>query len=115
MRVRFTAACAEVEQQLGRHDEAHARLLAALDEQTDRESEAGVALLVALATDGFYGMHYDGIVAWGETAARRRHAPGRTRRCWSPPRPCWPWAAPSPAPLRTPSATATRRRRWSTP
>jgi DNA-binding CsgD family transcriptional regulator/tetratricopeptide (TPR) repeat protein len=68
MRVRFTAACAEVEQQLGRHEEAHARLLAALDEQTDRESEAGVALLVALATDGFYGMHYDGIVRWGKTA-----------------------------------------------
>jgi hypothetical protein len=42
MRIRFTAACAEVEQQLGRHEEAHARLLAALGERGALNRERAV-------------------------------------------------------------------------
>jgi DNA-binding NarL/FixJ family response regulator len=64
-RVRLTAVCAGIEQQLGHHQESHGRLLAALDELTDRNSEAGVSLMVALATDGFYQVRYDQMVEWG--------------------------------------------------
>jgi tetratricopeptide (TPR) repeat protein len=68
MRVRLTAACAEIEQQLGRQEEAHGRLLAALDDLPEGDSEAGVALMVALATDGFYQMHFDSLVEWANLA-----------------------------------------------
>jgi DNA-binding NarL/FixJ family response regulator len=68
MRVRLTAACAGVEQQLGRQDEAHSRLLTALEELTDRHSEAGVALMIALATDAFYRTEFPDIVRWGSAA-----------------------------------------------
>lgn len=67
-RVRLTAACANVEQQLGRQDEAHARLRTALDEVTDHTSEAGVMLMVALATDGFYRMEYPAMKTWATAA-----------------------------------------------
>ena len=69
-RVRLTAVCAGIEQQLGRHGEAHDRLLAALEELTDRDSEAGVDLMVALASEGFYQMRYDQMVEWGLRAVQ---------------------------------------------
>lgn len=67
-RVRLTAACAGVEQQLGLQEEAHARLLGALDELTDHRSEPGVSLMVALATDAFYQMRYDSMKDWAGRA-----------------------------------------------
>ena len=68
-RARMTAACANVEQQLGRQDDAHARLLGALDDLGDRRSEPGVSLMVALATDGFYRMDFHGMKDWAGAAA----------------------------------------------
>jgi ATP/maltotriose-dependent transcriptional regulator MalT len=68
LRVGLTAACAGVEQQIGRHDEAHNRLVAALEELNDRRSEAGVALMVALATEGFHRMTYGTMKTWGTEA-----------------------------------------------
>ena len=76
VRVRLTAACANVEQQLGRQDEAHARLLQALDEMTEQTSEAGVMLMVALATDAFYRMQYGSMKDWGATAVAAATALG---------------------------------------
>jgi DNA-binding NarL/FixJ family response regulator len=67
-RVRLTARCAGVEQRLGRHEEAHARLLGALEELTDRGSTAAVELMVALATDGFYRRDFDTMQEWAEAA-----------------------------------------------
>jgi ATP/maltotriose-dependent transcriptional regulator MalT len=69
LRVRLTAACAGVEQQLGLLEESHARLVAALDTLTERRSEHGVALMVALAADAFYQARYDRLVEWGTAAA----------------------------------------------
>src|SRR5205085_742116 len=68
VRVRLTASCAAIEQQLGHHEESHGRLLAALDELTDRDSEAAVDLMIALATDGFYQVRYEQMVQWGSAA-----------------------------------------------
>jgi ATP/maltotriose-dependent transcriptional regulator MalT len=68
LRIRLTAACAGIEQQISRHDEAHDRLVGALEELTDRNSEAGAALMVALATEGFHRMTYDTMITWGGAA-----------------------------------------------
>jgi ATP/maltotriose-dependent transcriptional regulator MalT len=76
LRVRLTAACASLEHQLGLLDEAHGRLLLALQELTSRDSEAGVSLMVALATDGFYQMRYDAMKEWGQAAVTAAAALG---------------------------------------
>ena len=68
VRVKLTAACAGVEQQLGMLGESHARLVSALDTLTERGSEHGVALMVALAADAFYQARYDRLVEWGREA-----------------------------------------------
>ena len=76
VRVRIVAACAGVEQQLGRQEEAHDRLLAALEELTDRATEPGVALMVALATDGFYRNDFESMQRWGRAAVEASPAQG---------------------------------------
>jgi ATP/maltotriose-dependent transcriptional regulator MalT len=53
-RVKLIAACAGVEFWLGRHEEGHARLLAALDHLADAASPEAVALMLELATDAMY-------------------------------------------------------------
>lgn len=68
MRIGMTAACANVEQQLGRPDEAHARLVTVLDHLADRNSAAGVSLMVSLSTDGFYQMRFDTMKEWAGAA-----------------------------------------------
>jgi predicted ATPase/DNA-binding NarL/FixJ family response regulator len=80
-RVRLTVACAGIEQRLGRHEDAHDRLVAALEELTDRETEDGVALMVALATDGFFRLEYEAMQRWAASAvtgAAQLHNPPLT-------------------------------------
>jgi DNA-binding NarL/FixJ family response regulator/tetratricopeptide (TPR) repeat protein len=67
-RVRLTARCAAVEQRLGRHEEAHGRLVGALEQLTDRASSAAVELMVALATDGLYRREYESMQTWAAAA-----------------------------------------------
>jgi ATP/maltotriose-dependent transcriptional regulator MalT len=67
LRVRLTTACAGVEHLLGRHDEAHARLLKDLQSLEEGSPEA-VALMIELAVDGFYRMEYEPMRAWAERA-----------------------------------------------
>ena len=54
LRVRLIAACAACENLLGRHDAAHARLLAALDALEDQHGAAAAALHAELAADALY-------------------------------------------------------------
>jgi DNA-binding NarL/FixJ family response regulator len=58
-RVRLTAALASLENLLGRHQDAHRRLLAAYDALPDGASTEAVALLIEMAVDCFYRMDYD--------------------------------------------------------
>lgn len=67
-RVRLIGACAAVEQLLGHHDEAHARLTAALHHLPNSSAPEGVELLIQLASGDFYRMDYEGMRGWGERA-----------------------------------------------
>src|SRR5205085_1727379 len=53
-RVSLTALCAAVEHWQGRHDEAHRRLLRALDDLPARDTVEAATLLIELAIDGMY-------------------------------------------------------------
>ena len=68
LRVQLIGACAGVEQVLGHHEEAHARLVAALAELLDTSSSEAVELMIHLAAGDFYRMDYEGMRAWGGRA-----------------------------------------------
>ena len=52
LRVRLTTACAGVEHLLGRHEQAHARLVGAIESLSEQASPAAAELMIALAMDG---------------------------------------------------------------
>src|SRR5215207_886358 len=70
LQVRLTTACAGVEHLLGRHEDAHARLVGAVDGLADPESPEAAALMVELAMDGFFRMDYGRMREWAERALR---------------------------------------------
>jgi DNA-binding CsgD family transcriptional regulator/tetratricopeptide (TPR) repeat protein len=71
-RTRVVVACARVEHHLGRHEEAHRRLVAALEQVPDQQSPEAVSLLLDLGMDAFYRREYPEMRSWG----RRAHALG---------------------------------------
>jgi ATP/maltotriose-dependent transcriptional regulator MalT len=73
-RVRLIGACAGIEQLLGRREEAHRRLMAALEDLSDEPTPQAASLMIDLSLDCFYGMDYEGMVDW----ARRAVATSRT-------------------------------------
>ena len=70
LRVRLTSACAGIEHLLGRHEEAHARLVGAMEHLPDRAAPEAAALMIELAMDGFALMDYERMRMWGERALR---------------------------------------------
>ena len=68
LRVRLTVACARVEHLLGRYNEAHAHLEAALAELRDPASSQGVELMIELVGDSLYHGDYDAMRAWAGRA-----------------------------------------------
>jgi DNA-binding CsgD family transcriptional regulator len=68
LRVRLIAACAACENLLGRHDAAHARLLAALDALGDRDASAVAALHAELAADALYDSDFEAMRDWASKA-----------------------------------------------
>jgi ATP/maltotriose-dependent transcriptional regulator MalT len=76
LRVRLTTACAGVEHLLGRHEQAHARLVRAMDSLSDQVSPAAAELMIALAMDGFALMDYRRMRVWAERAVTTAHALG---------------------------------------
>ena len=57
-RVELTAHCAAVEHWLGRHEDAHRRLVRAWEDLPDRTSAAAAALQIELAVDGLYVLDF---------------------------------------------------------
>ena len=85
LRVRLIAACAACENLLGRHDAAHARLLAALDALDDPKGSAAAALHAELAADALYESDFGAMRSWAARA--RRHGTrtgGPASRRWPP-------------------------------
>ncbi len=69
--VRLTTACAGVEHLLGRHEQAHDRLVRAFEILADAGSAEAATLMIELAMDGFFQMDYELMRSW---AQRARHA-----------------------------------------
>jgi DNA-binding NarL/FixJ family response regulator len=68
LRVRLTTACARVEHLLGRHGQAHDRLVRALDNLDDAASTEAVALMLELVVDGYYRMEFEPMREWAGRA-----------------------------------------------
>ena len=67
-RVRLTATCAGLEHLLGRQQEAHTRLMTALDSLADLTSPEAVTLMIELAGDGLYRLDYGSMSEWARRA-----------------------------------------------
>ena len=67
-RTQLSAGCAGLEQLLGRHDEAHGRLVNALESLDDPVSPEAVALMITLAMDAFYRQASTDSRSWGARA-----------------------------------------------
>jgi DNA-binding CsgD family transcriptional regulator len=68
LRVQAATSCARVEHLLGLHEQAHERLLAALDELPDAGTPDGVSLMIELVMDGMHRMNYAAMHEWGARA-----------------------------------------------
>ncbi len=66
LRARLVAGCAMCENLLGRHDAAHRRLVAALDDVTDPRSAAAADLEVQLAADALYDGDFATMLTWAQ-------------------------------------------------
>jgi DNA-binding CsgD family transcriptional regulator/tetratricopeptide (TPR) repeat protein len=73
-RVRLIGACAGIEQLLGRRDDAHRRLMAALGALSDEATPQAASLMIDLSLDCFYGMDYGGMVDWARRAVATARA-----------------------------------------
>jgi ATP/maltotriose-dependent transcriptional regulator MalT len=69
LRTELAATCARVEHLLGLHEQAHDRLVRALDELPEEVSAEGVSLMIELTMDGLHRMNYEAMRGWGERAA----------------------------------------------
>jgi ATP/maltotriose-dependent transcriptional regulator MalT len=67
-RVSLSARCAGLENLIGRHADAHNRLLATLDSLGDEHPRQVVRLMTELATDAFYRNEYPQILVWADRA-----------------------------------------------
>jgi DNA-binding CsgD family transcriptional regulator/Cdc6-like AAA superfamily ATPase len=76
LRVRLTTACAGVEHLLGHHEQAHARLVRAMESLADQVSPAAAELMIALAMDGFALMDYGRMCEWADRAVTTAHGLG---------------------------------------
>ena len=76
-RVKLISACAATEQLLGRREDAHRRLEAALADLREHDSTEGAALMFELALDAFYGQDYDGMRDWGRKSVEAARASGK--------------------------------------
>jgi DNA-binding NarL/FixJ family response regulator len=75
-RIELTARCAAVEHWLGRHEDAHRRLVRAWEELPDRATPASAALQIELAVDGLYELDFEHTVAMGRGALEGARATG---------------------------------------
>jgi DNA-binding CsgD family transcriptional regulator len=66
--VQLTTTCASVERLLGRHNEAHLRLLASLDRLPDATASDACALMIELALDALLRAEPDSVCDWAARA-----------------------------------------------
>src|SRR6185503_13123814 len=64
--VEVSAWCARVEHLIGRHEDAHRRLLATLEAVPTEDSDAGLTVLIELTMDGLNRMDYRSMRGWAQ-------------------------------------------------
>jgi DNA-binding CsgD family transcriptional regulator len=74
LRVQLAATAARVEHLLGMHEQAHGRLVAALEDLPDGASEEALSLMVELTMDGQHRMDYKAMEAWAVRTAEMARA-----------------------------------------
>ena len=75
-RVELTALCAATEHWLGRHKEAHLRLMRAWNDLPDRSTAAAAVLEIELAVDGLYELDFQQTAEMGHQALTTARALG---------------------------------------
>ena len=73
----WPTTCAGVERLLGRHEEAHGRLVAGLDQLPDRAAPDAVSLMIELAIDGLFRADPESVCDWGTRSLRGGSRAGR--------------------------------------
>jgi ATP/maltotriose-dependent transcriptional regulator MalT len=68
LRTTVATACAGVERQLGRYEQAHERLVRTLDGLPEQASVESVELLIELTLNEFYRSRYEAMHGWAERA-----------------------------------------------
>ena len=68
LRVQLTTTCAGVERLLGRHEEAHARLVAGLDQLPDPAAADAISLMIELAIDALFRADPESVRDWATRA-----------------------------------------------
>jgi predicted ATPase/DNA-binding CsgD family transcriptional regulator len=74
LRLKLSATCARVEHLLGHHDQAHTRLVAALHSLADAAGADAVGLMVELARDAVFRLHYADGQEWAARAVAASRA-----------------------------------------
>ena len=75
-RMAATAGCAAFENLLGRHKDAHARLMGALAGLDDHTPAHALPVMMELAVDAFYRLDLDAMCAWGRRTLATARAAG---------------------------------------
>jgi DNA-binding NarL/FixJ family response regulator len=68
LRVQLTTACAGVERLLGRHAEAHGRLVTGLEQLPDPAAADAISLMLELAVDGLFRADPESVCDWARRA-----------------------------------------------
>jgi ATP/maltotriose-dependent transcriptional regulator MalT len=69
LRLKLSTTCSRIEHLLGRHDEAHQRLLTALESLPDEAGPDAVGLMIELARDAVFRLQYTAGQEWAAQAA----------------------------------------------
>ena len=68
LRLKLSATCARIEHLLGRHDQAHSRLVAALASLPDAAGADAIGLMIELARDAVFRLEYTAGQQWAAQA-----------------------------------------------
>ncbi len=74
LRLKVSTTCSRIEHLLGRHDQAHARLLTALESLLDEAGADAVGLMIELARDAVFRLQYTAGQEWAARAAAASRA-----------------------------------------
>ena len=78
LRVQLVTACAGVERLLGRHDEAHARLLTCLGQLPEQTAADAISLMLELAIDALFRSDFASMLEWADRAQVAARRAGRS-------------------------------------